>query len=384
MRAWKLLTSFMPVRDRYVLENYLYAYLICALSFTGLYIATDSLSRIGKFLDAPDPLVKTLIDYYGVMLPVAYTYYLGTLLTLSAGMFALPLLNRNNELVPLKCSGMSLYRIVAPIFAMGLLFAVLTFVLQEFVIPAMKDEIRRVYAFAHRRLAREALVLEDAAGARFSVRSYWPKDKRGQSARIVMRPTESADGAPPAGKEYVADWIEWEPAEALPGGGLWVLKRGREAVREYRYDARGLPLRAPDNKLWIEYERLALDTDLLPEDFETEGEGSQYLSLAELSRQLERRRYAAPLLVKVHQHWAYPLTHVVLLLLGLPFVLNHNNRNVFLGILVSCVICVAFYIVNAMCIELAGKGTLQPLVSAWLPVLVFTGLGAVLFDNLKT
>ena len=86
----------------------------------------------------------------------------------------------------------------------------------------------------------------------------------------------------------------------------------------------------------------------------------------------------------MHQHWAYPLTHVVLLLLGLPFVLNHNNRNVFLGILVSCVICVAFYIVNAMCIELAGKGTLQPLVSAWLPVLVFTGLGAVLFDNLKT
>ena len=83
MRVWKLLTSFMPVRDRYVLENYLYAYLVCALSFTGLYIATDALSRIGKFLEASGPLVKTLIHYYGVMLPVDYTYYLGPMLTLS-------------------------------------------------------------------------------------------------------------------------------------------------------------------------------------------------------------------------------------------------------------------------------------------------------------
>ncbi len=384
MRVWKLLTAFMPVRDRYVLENYLYAYLVCALSFTGLYVATDTLSRIGKFLDAPGPLLVTLAQYYGVMLPVAYTYYLGPVLTLSSGMFALTLLNRNNELLPLKCSGMSLYRIVAPIFAMGLGFALLTFLLQELLIPAMKDEIRRVYAFAHKKTAKEALLIEDAAGTRFSLRCYWPVQKVGESARVVFRAAVPAGGGSGVVTEYVADFIVWEPAPELPRGGLWALKRGRESVREYRYDERGIPLRAPDGKLWIEYERLALDTDLLPEDFETEGGGSQYLSLGELSRQLERRRYASPLLAKMHQHWAYPLTHVVLLLLGLPFVLNQNNRNVFLGILVSCVICVAFYVVNAMCIELAGKGTLQPLVSAWLPVLLFGGLGAVLFDNLKT
>jgi len=80
----------------------------------------------------------------------------------------------------------------------------------------------------------------------------------------------------------------------------------------------------------------------------------------------------------------FPLTHLVLLLIGLPFVLNQENRSVFLGVLVSVGICVAFYVVNAMCMELGEKGYLQPIVAAWLPVLFFGGVGVVLFDNLKT
>jgi lipopolysaccharide export system permease protein len=384
MRVWKFLTAFLPVRDRYVLENYLYSYVICALSFIGIYVATETLSRIDKFLDAPDSLLWTLVQYYAVMIPVAYTYYLGPVLTLSGGMFALTLLNKNNELLPLKCSGMSLYRIVAPIFGMGFVFALGTFALQELVIPSMKDDILRVYAFSHKRIAKESLLLEDAAGTRFSVNCYWPFQKSGESIKVVFRASSPQLGRATISKIYVADVFEWEQNQSSLHGGTWVLKRDKDWVREYRYDDNEELLRAPDGKLWIEYERLTLQTDLIPEDFETEGGNSQYLSLAELSRQLERRHYASALLVKIHQHWAYPLTHVVLLLLGLPFVLNQNNRSVFLGVLVSCIICVLYYVVNAMCIELAGKGTLDPLVSAWLPVLLFAGLGTILFDNLKT
>ena len=43
-----------------------------------------------------------------------------------------------------------------------------------------------------------------------------------------------------------------------------------------------------------------------------------------------------------------------------------------------------YYIMNAMCTELGSKGVLQPVVSAWLPVLFFAGIGAVMFDNLRT
>ena len=50
----------------------------------------------------------------------------------------------------------------------------------------------------------------------------------------------------------------------------------------------------------------------------------------------------------------------------------------------SVAICVIYYIVNAMCMELGERGVLQPIVSALLPLLIFTGLGSVVFDNIRT
>lgn len=325
-----------------------------------------------------------LWQYYSVMVPVAYTYYLGPVLTLSAAMFALTMMNKNNELLPLKCSGVSIYRIVAPIFLMGSFFAIATFLSQQVMIPSMKDEIREVYAYARRKVFRESDFIEDAELTRFTVGTYWPVEKRAERVIVAYREYSPHAGRVMETRKFVADVLQWEANDALPTGGLWVLTMGKGKVREYRYDALGEMVRLEEESLWKEYERHPLATDLIPEDFEDEGGNAQYLALRDLTRQWQRRPYCNAILVKIHQHWSFPLTHVVLLLLGLPFVLNQNNRSVFLGVLVSVVICVLYYIVNAMCVELGTKGTLQPAVSAWLPVLLFTGIGVTLFDNVRT
>ena len=389
------LSSVTSVRDRYVLQHYSYAYVVCAMSFLGIYIAAEVLSRIKKFL-APHgiPLWRVLLEYYSVMIPVAYTYYLGPVLTLSAAMFALTLLNKNNELMPLKAAGMSLYRIVAPIFGLGFLFAVLTFLSQEFLIPSLKDQIREVYGYSHRTLSRKSQVLIDG-NTEFNITRYWPAKKRGDQVIVTYYRFSPEKGKKVPERQYVADYLHWEPVTDREEGGKtasppgrWVLKEGKEPVREYLYDARGdLIVPEGETKTYKTYIRLTLSTlstRLLPEDFEAAGENIQYLSLRDLKRQWARRPSSNHILVRIHQHWSFPFTHVVLLLLGLPFVLNQENRSVFLGVLVSIGICVAYYIVNAMCTELGSKGVLQPVVAAWLPVLFFAGLGAVLFDNLRT
>ena len=157
-------------------------------------------------------------------------------------------------------------------------------------------------------------------------------------------------------------------------------------MRSDFFDAQGRRT-VPEGKNlpYDEFERKVIETDLTPEDFEVAGENSRYLSVFELKRRWKRSKSTDNiLLVRIHQHFTFPLTHIILLLIGLPFVLNQNNRSVVLGVLVSVAICVAYYIVNAMCTELGAKGALQPVVAAWLPVLFFTGLGVVLFDNLRS
>jgi len=381
------LYSVVRVIDWYVLRCYAHAYVVCALSFFGLYVGAEVFSRLKKFL-APHgiPLYLVFLRYYAVMIPVVYTYYLGPVLTLAAAMFCLTALNKNNEITPLKAAGVSLYRIVTPIFAAGFFFAVLTFCSQQFLIPSMRDAIREVYGYSHRTTSLRSLVLFDSAGTEFSVGRYWPAHKRAEDVIVTFRSYEENKSAPVPVKRYVADYMHWESA-GDSDGGRWVLKRGsKDAVREYLYDEKG-ELIVPEGSQvpYRQYVRLVVPTDLVPEDFEAAGQKMQYLSLADLKRQWKRSRGSNNfVLVRMHQHFTFPLTHVILLLIGLPFVLNSQNRSVFLGVIVSVAIAVAFYVVNAMCTELGAKGVLEPVVAAWLPILIFTGVGVVLFDNLQT
>ncbi len=385
-RLWRAILSVIPIRDRYVLRNYLYAYMVCALSFMGTYMAAEVLSRMKKFLEPRGiPIWLVLTRYYAAMLPVAYTYYLGPLLTLSAAMFALTMLNKNNEIMPMKAAGVSLYRIAAPIFCFGAFFSVLTFMSQEFLIPGMRDWIREANTYSHSSRSVRQQRIRDGKGNEFTFQFYWPAQKRADNVIVAYREYSPKRGEEVVRKSWVARHLYWERARD-PGAtvrGYWVL---RPEVREYLHDEDGSHIKPEGQEsLDIKHARLVVDTDLTPEDFESAGEDVQHLSLGELKRRLERRRSSGNLLlVKIHQHWAFPLTHIVLLLIGLPFVLNQNNRSVFLGVLVSVGICVAFFVVNAMCMELGSKGVLQPVVAAWLPVLFFSGLGVVLFDNLRT
>jgi lipopolysaccharide export LptBFGC system permease protein LptF len=101
-----------------------------------------------------------------------------------------------------------------------------------------------------------------------------------------------------------------------------------------------------------------------------------------------KRAYAADpsrrsLAVALHSRIAFPLSNVVLLLLGLPFVLGTESKGRFGGLVICIVICAAFYGVNALCSEL-GKHTLSPPAAAWLPIAIFGPVGVYLFEGVRT
>lgn len=395
---------FISIKDRYILKHYLYAYVVCAVSFLGIYISADMLSRLKKFTRSALPLWQAVTEHYTVMLPVYFTYYFGPALTLSAAMFALTLLNKRNELLPFKVGGLSLYRILLPIFLIGLFFSVVTFLSQEYLIPSMKDNIRQAYNLSHDKSSREGVVLTDSQGTVFNITRYWPTDKRGDGVLITYY-THTEDNGTIKRKEYISDHIKWEKIAGATDGDAshppyqWVLLSRQTkkadsdrlpAVREFQFDEKGnkKPFVVPDSGKTLLFRELSRhplpDTDLIPEDFDLAGGVyAQTLSMKDLLRQ-HQRSPDNKVLVKIFQHFTFPFTHLILLLLGLPFVINQQNRSVFLGVLVSIGICVIYYLVNAMCMELGERGVLQPLVSALLPLLLFTGLGSVVFDNIRT
>ncbi len=69
--------------------------------------------------------------------------------------------------------------------------------------------------------------------------------------------------------------------------------------------------------------------------------------------------------------------------LGVPFVIGHERvrRSKMLGIGVCIGICMVFYTVQFVANDLGLTGRLPPAVAAWLPHIIFAGLGLYLLES---
>ena len=100
---------------------------------------------------------------------------------------------------------------------------------------------------------------------------------------------------------------------------------------------------------------------------------------------IERYPDRSDLRLLMHAHFAYPLGVVVLLLLGLPLVLKATRRTPFVAAGVSLLLSVAFFATQTVLQDLGGRGEiLNPVLGAWLPIILFGAIGLLLFETMGT
>ena len=87
--------------------------------------------------------------------------------------------------------------------------------------------------------------------------------------------------------------------------------------------------------------------------------------------------------VKLHRRFAFPLANFILLLLGLPFVMRSESQSIILGLSMALALGTGYLIFTVICAHLGNVGGLNPMLSAWLPVLFFGALGLTLFDSIE-
>jgi lipopolysaccharide export LptBFGC system permease protein LptF len=166
---------------------------------------------------------------------------------------------------------------------------------------------------------------------------------------------------------------------------MWVLHDG--SIQQW--DERGnLLVNASASKferLKTFFRRMELKSSMRPIDVETSDVEISYLSSKDLKTQYQRQPEHRHLAVKLHHHFAFPFSHIILLFLGLPFVLHFENRSVFLSLISCFVICALFFVVSSISMNIANQSELfSPILAAWLPVMLFGSLGITLFDHLPT
>jgi lipopolysaccharide export system permease protein len=368
--------DWIPVRclDRYLMKQFLICYVICTTAVLGLFVVIEGLSRLDNFLKQDVSLPVVIFSYFAATLPLYFTQYLGPVFTLLAGMFALTLLNKSNELVPMKVCAISIQRILAPFFLLALVLALAMVLVQEFVIPNLKDQIRISTSYGNRNDSIHPQPIADNNNQLISVHDYLPHKKRGTYVKVIKLAADEG--------RIEEMWRARELVYREPG--YWVLVDGNVI----RLDEQGRYIRNPaaarDDPDPGHFDELRLETDMRPVDLESSDRDIPYLSWGELRDQYKRRPYLTHLEVKLHQRFAFPLANFILLLLGFPFILRGENKSVILGVGAAVGIAALYLLTTTICADLGNKGSLPPIIAAWLPILFFGALGLTLFDSIES
>jgi lipopolysaccharide export LptBFGC system permease protein LptF len=367
--------------DLYIARSFLVAYLICSVSFIGLFVLVEAFAKLDRFLRQDSSLFVSLLKYHLAMIPTVYANYMGPILTLAAGMFTMTHLQKSNELTPLKGAGISVYRIMLPIFFLASCLMGVTYYLKEDVIPRFKEPIRSALSLARAHPLNPPPYFDSDQGFLICVNEYSPTSKIAHGVEITEHHPNNK-----VKQQIDANQMEWVSSGGADAEeGEWILHEG--SIQ--RWDEEGnLVVNASASKfdrLKMPFKRMELKTSLKPIDLEASDVEISYLSWMDLKTQYQRQPYHRHLAVKLHHHFAYPFAHIVLLFLGLPFVLNFRNKSGFLSLAMSFAICALFYLVTSLSMSVANQSEiLSPILAAWLPVMLFGSIGITFFDQLPT
>jgi len=379
----------MKVIDRYILGSLVMSFLICLFGVLALYILIDGFEKLDDFIEYYRSLQKAggaaqggmftglarmIFNYYVIRVPLIYIQ-VAPVIMLLASMFTTTRMVRHNELIPLHASGVSLYRILCPHFALAICCALSMIGVQELVIPRLSRELNqaKVLNKAGTQMMQSVQTF-DSSGRVYFFGYVFPFQSTFYRVRIVHRYPSTGHRA----TEVIARAGRWQ----LEGDKLrLVLSDG--TVRRFHPDRLtqlpGYPrsfgkegyVVSTDFKVSTLYEKSRTDIEL-------------FSPARELVEKIERNPKRFDLMMSLHLRFAMPMASIVLLMMGVPLIVSRETQNFFLGVGICILIAAAYYVSLFVMINLGNKALFSPHFAAWAPVIVFGSLGLAILDGART
>jgi lipopolysaccharide export system permease protein len=370
----------MRLLDRFLLRELVIPLAYCLGGFLMFWICWQLIDDMSKFqrwqLRASD-----IVEYYWALLPELLVTILPVALLLAL-LYTLTSHSRHHEITAMRAAGISLWRICVPYLAVGFLFSLLLFWLNERFTPDAKDraeeiETRRTRASTSPKTV-QSLNFRNARDHRiWTIGAYNPETTEMTNPQISWRLPDGSSRTLIA-RSGVHTNNAWQfshvhlLAYSAPGFTNYIppVRTNSMVIPEFTE-------KPSDLRVQIKFSRLnAAIASKRPQ-----------LSLEEikyLETHLELNpRDAAILNTQLHARLAQPWTCLVVALIAIPFGAVSGRRNVFIGVAASIFLCFGFYIVQRLGLALASGGFIPAGIGAWLPNGLFGATGLWLTHRVK-
>ncbi len=366
--------------DRYVLGELLSPLLFGWTMFIILFVFTMNLFKLAQFLSrGADPNTVAELLYLRVILSSVYCLPMAVLLS---GLQAFGRLSGESELIATQAGGISNFRPLAIAFWMGLILSFVGLAINEYVIPPAGQRLH----YLEDRLKAQ---LQDRLSADLAeTKAFVIQDMEGKILRrlVVAKRFTPEEGNRPATLRDVTyieyddagDWttiVQSERAEWL-GKQRW---RFFNADTQFRFEK-------------IEGKRMRWqgdDIDLVlkksPEEAKKDQKDADEMSYRELKSYIDRLRndrvrgrIIRELEVGLERKLAIPFASVIFALIGAPLGIRRQRSPAAIGVGLSLIVIILYYIGMSFLGVLGENGRLSPTVAAWGCNIVSLVAGAIL------
>ncbi len=367
---------FPLILDEYVVREFLNTFLLVIAGFLTLLLIFTFFELIGDILRNPNITLATVGEYL-IFLTPNLLYNIAPLAVLIAVLVTFGALNRNSELIAMKATGISLYRLVVPIVSIGAILAVSLFLFDEFYLPQANRRQEALRNIIKGRPAQTVLHPEQ--------KWIFGEPRLGEPGRIFyyqffdsvhdefanISVFEFDPSTFSLTRRIFAARAAWDPAKTT-----WIFENGwvRDFDGAIRYREFG-------NTTFAEIHEE-------PGYFTKEAIQAQEMNFGQLKRYIGDLGQSGfdtmRLRVALWHKLAYPLTSIVMAVLAIPFALSMGRRSSLSGIAVAIAVALAYQVTDNLLGAMGNVAYLPAMLAAWSPDILFGLMGGYLLLRTPT
>jgi LPS export ABC transporter permease LptG len=347
-------------------------------TFALLFIVFTFFELIGDIVHNHTPLL-TVGDYLLNLIP----YIVSTvtpLCSLLAVLITFSSLNRSSELTAMKATGISLYRVVAPVVVLAAILSAALFAFNESYLPdanrrqeALRAEIKGKPAQTFLLPGRQFISGQSAAAGSPARIFYYQAFDPDRDLFASLTVFEFDPQSFTLQRRIFAKSVRWDStANQWVFNNGWQRTFGKQTVASYQTFTRAsFP-----------------DIHEQPSYFIKEEKQSQEMTYGELTAYIADLSQSGfdtiRLRVQLERKIADPVITLIMAILAVPFALFMSKRGSLVGIATAIAVAISYWVVAGIFSSLGDINTLPPLLAAWSPDLLFAIIGSYLLLRTPT
>jgi LPS export ABC transporter permease LptG len=317
---------------------------------------------------------SVVLNYLVYLLPMIINY-VTPLAALVAVMITFGILQKTSQVVALKASGLSIYRLAAPVLLASVLLSAFVFVNQDYILPFTNRRQNNLRYLIRKGQEPPQTFYQTTnqwifgADSRIFNYAYFDISNNTFAGLSVLDLSREPFGIK---RRIYARRAWWDEAQQQ-----WMLERGWErrfeGERPVAYEA---------------FDRRYVSLVEGPDYFKKDSRGSSSMTLGELRKKiadLSRSGFdVLDLKIALQSKIAFPLACLVMVIVALPFSFSVGKRGALYGVAIGMAIGLTYWGLLSLFEQMGRYEMLPPVLAAWGPNMLFGAGGLYLFLTSRT